>query len=147
MGRFFICSEASKKNSPSDTPSTADRKRAAVPALPTYREAFFTGSLPESPCTETSPVSGLDATSKDKSERHCKKWEESSENWAPVRWLFPSESMASSRARLVMLLEPGTFTCMVLWEKSPVRTGTGYSEILIIKSSFLPKIKSLFSVS
>ena len=107
MGRFFICSEASRCQTPLAQPSMAVRKRAAVPALPTLIAAVSFGMRPPRPVTRTVWAGSSTTTSKPRSFKHCRKCLESSLNRAPFSSVSPLARAASIRARLVMLLEPG----------------------------------------
>ena len=110
IGLFFICSEASIVYSPSEKPSIAVRKRAAVPALPTLITACFLGIFPPQPKTVTAFSDSLISTINPKDTRLSRKCLESSENSTPSNFTSPSDKAAIKSARFVMLLDPGTST-------------------------------------
>jgi len=101
------------------------RKRAAVPALPTYRSAFSAGMRPFCPVTDIEGErpsenfngkglgrlgSGSICTWKPNRLNDSTKYKVSSENKALVNLVLPLASADTIRARFVRLFEPGTRT-------------------------------------
>ena len=113
IGRLRIASTPS--NWMDDVPNAhmANKKRAAVPALPTKRSGLLEGgdgNKPPHPVTLKVSASRSWATSKPKAFKHAAKMRVSSLSSAPVKVEVPRDNAASNSARLLMLLEPGTLT-------------------------------------
>ena len=100
----------STEYSPFPSVRNAERKRAAVPALPIKRSAFFAGIFPPKPFIVILEFSGARLTLKPRVWSELAKYKVSSENSALFIVVMPSAKALISKARLVSDLEPGTLT-------------------------------------
>ena len=135
IGRFLICADASMRCVPSDRPRNAAKKRAAVPALPTYTAASFAGTRPPWPFTVTRNASSSTVVSMPSFCTQSKKCLESSEKSTPLSTLSPFASAAKSSALFVILFDPGTFT-VILGCLIPFTFFTRYSSMQSCPFSF-----------
>ena len=88
------------------------RNLAAVPALPTFMEAFFLGISPPFPWITTVQFSLSISVLNPNSSNAFIKCSASSLNCTPSSLVSPSAIAAMRRALFVILLEPGTSTFM-----------------------------------
>ena len=109
MGRCRMASSPSKKYLPfSERVRKAVKKRAAVPALPTCNLASLAGILPPSPITLIVCNALFASTENPSCFKEVIKISVSRLKRAPRKRVSPSANAAKIRARLVILLEPGT---------------------------------------
>jgi len=107
-GRRRSCGAASKSYTPSPAAAAASRKRAAVPASAQNTAASAAGGGPPAPVTRRSPPRRF--TAMPRLHSAAANASVSPASSAPRSTDSPAARPASSRARLVMLLEPGTRT-------------------------------------
>src|SRR5882672_9730258 len=109
MGRSSMRATPDSRYSPSISASTAVRGRYAVPALPSASSAFFTGNAPLAPRTRTvCPPSSTHETPRVRNASSMTRVSsDSKRSWTRVS---PRARPASNKARLEMLLEPGSLT-------------------------------------
>ena len=108
IGRFAMASSPTSVTSPSTSAATAARNRTVVPLLPTKSGPSGACSRARPPCTierVAGPASSMSMPMRVSAARMCRV---SSLSSAPVSRVSPSASAASTRARLVMLFDPGT---------------------------------------
>ncbi len=110
MGRFFICCDAFTTKVPSAIASMAVKKRAAVPALPTYISPSAAGILPFCPVTDTTFACSSISSAKPSDCKQARKFLESSLNNTPLSVVVPSANAAIKSALFVTLFDPGTST-------------------------------------
>ena len=100
----------------------AVKKRAAVPALPTCNFASLAGIFPPNPTTLMVCNILLASTENPNSRNEVIKISVSRLKRAPRKSVSPSANAAKIRARLVILLEPGTWATPCAGEQNGLTT-------------------------